>query len=399
MLGFFHLSLLLSGAAHAAILRIPIEWLHDSASSENPQRPQQLWLQNPLSAGQEKRGKAHPQDSLLTLELGIGTPAQKVRMVPDLTSNIFIIPTASCRAKARSRNRGREDSNVFKSNQSSTYLRGPTIPEISWGETLYRGHLARDVINFGQNGTWNKTFTEATWVHSRTHSRSAGPHGVFGLKFGRSFADSSSLFTGMVDAGHLDKKIFGVELPQGHNSGQLTLGGLDHGLRLEDVDMMPATPSETLGWAVEAKYLGHIDSGFSLVVQLENCTAELDFNFPGFAFPRPFLENILNALDSPPESGFTADTITFPCDHRQQLPIITIGLSQNEYKLTAFDYAYAIEDEENGQTMCAVRIHSGSVLSAQRGSCMVLGREFFSAFYSVFDVENMKVGFIKQSDF
>ncbi|KAK7541396.1 aspartic peptidase domain-containing protein [Phyllosticta citricarpa] len=400
MLKFFHLSLLLSAGVHAAVLRIPTEWLHDSPSLENPQRPQQPWLQNPLNAGRGAIGRPRSQDSLLTLELSIGTPAQRIRMVPDLTSNIFIVPTASCHAKPRSRDRNCKDSEVFESSQSSTYLGGPTIPEIPWRETVYRGHLARDVISFGPNGgTWNKSFTEATQVHTRSHSTSAGSLGVFGLKSGGSFADSVSLFQGMLDAGHLDDKIFGIELPQGHRSGQLTLGGLDHGLTLQDVDMMPATSSETLGWAVEAKYIGHTDSGFSLVVQLENCTAELDFNFPGFAFPRPFLQNILNALDSPPEPGFTADAITFPCDHRQQLPTITIGLAQNEYKLTAFEYAYEIGNEKNGLKMCAVRIHSASAPPARRGSCMILGRQFFSTFYSVFDVENMKVGFIKQSDF
>ncbi|KAK8250914.1 aspartic peptidase domain-containing protein [Phyllosticta capitalensis] len=401
MFQLFQISLLLSVGVRATVLKIPVEWAsaNDPTSPANSQRPQlSRQQQSPIGVDRRPRRQTLQDDSQLVLELDVGTPAQKVRLVPDLTSNIFVVPTAACHTKARKANRDCESSGTFNSTLSSTYLRGPSIPELPWREATFRGNLARDVISFGSNSTFNKSFTEASVVHSKRKSRSAGSHGVFGLKLGRSFADSDTLFQGMFDAGHLDSKVFGVELPHGQKSGQLTLGGLDHGLTLNDVNMIPAIQSGNLGWAVEAKYLVHISDGFYLTTHLENCTAELDFNFPGFAFPRPFLQEILTALGSPPDAGFTAETITFPCDYRMQMPEIAIGLGQNGYRLDAFDYAFETEDDRSGKSMCAVRIHSASALPAHRG-CMIVGREFFSAHYSVFDVESMKVGFIKQSDF
>jgi len=208
--------------------------------------------------------------------------------------------------------------------------------------------------------------------------------GILGMAFPRIAVDGvKPVFNTMVDAGLVDP-LFSFYLNRDASSGvggELMLGGTDPKYYTGNFTYAPVTR--------EAYWQIKMDSVSVLDVELcsGGCQVIADTGTSLIALPYEESRVINKRIGAKP---LVMGQWSIDCDLIPTLPDITFAIAGRNFTLSGKDYV--LEVSSMGQKSC-VSGFFGMDIPPPAGPIWILGDVFLGRYYTVFDVENSRVGF------
>ncbi|KAK3829046.1 MAG: endopeptidase [Benniella sp.] len=305
-------------------------------------------------------------------EISIGSPPQDFKVVFDTGSSNLWVPSRKCSSIACFLHR------KYDSGKSSTYSANGTEFGIQYGSGSVEGFISNDVVTVGGLEIDNQDFGEATKEPGLAFAFGRFD-GIFGLAYHTiSVNQIVPPFYNLVEQGLVDEGVFGFYLASsgGATGGQMTLGGVDanhfegeidwHKVRRKaywEIDL----PKIRLGDDIaEVDGGAAIDTGSSLIVLGTD------------------LANMINKQIGA-KKGFGGQ-FTVECDRVPELPEFAFYFGGKEYILQGSDYTL------NAGGQC-VSGFMGMDLPESMSDLWIVGDVFLRKYYSVYDLDNDRVGF------
>ncbi len=342
--------------------------------------------------------------------LGIGTPPQYLEVVFDTGSSDIWIPSATCTSCGSHQS--------FDGSLSSSYsavydehTQSTKKFTISYGSGDVSGNVAADKITLGNLVVDEVYIGEVTSEDSNIAAFDMD--GICGLAFdGLSRVSSPNLFESLVDSYPNITQSFSIYLSSDPDdqtkSSQITFGGYDLSIVSSNASFY-YTPlvknSVTLtywtvaltgfaaGFSKKFTDAASVDIDVSLCVSesstddyYENdgytsdiCYAIVDSGTSGIAIPSDYYDTIVDYVIGDLECV----DLTCAGVSENDFPILLISLApDNTFPLLPSDYLSCSEYNE-----CIVRFQSTT------SDYWILGDAFIEAYYTNFDVENLRIGF------
>ncbi|KAG0748959.1 hypothetical protein G6F57_000525 [Rhizopus arrhizus] len=309
-------------------------------------------------------------------EIQIGTPAQTFTVIFDTGSSNLWVPSTHCMSFACLMHRR------YSSSKSTTYRKNETDFVIRYGSGSLQGINSQDTLRVGGIEIRDQGFAESTIEPGLTFAM-ARFDGIFGLGYDTiSVQQTVPPFYNMVNKKLIDQNIFSFWLSDasdGNNNlgGELAFGGIDEERFSGNITWSPVTRKGY--WEIElqnTKFNGQpmnmgtigaaIDTGTSLLIA-----------------PTAVAEFVNNQI------GGQADAYgqyTVDCSTVGDLPEFCFQFSGTDFCLQGKDYILDVD----GQCM------SGFValdIPPPAGPLWIVGDVFLRKFYSIYDLQNHRVGF------
>jgi len=304
--------------------------------------------------------------------ISIGTPAKTFNVIFDTGSSNLWVPSTKCGLACIAKSK-------YDESKSSTFHKNGTIFKIMYGSGPVSGVLAGDTVNMGGNVVAQQTFAEIDDVKGLGLGYSLGKFdGILGMGFQNISVDKiPTVFQNLVKSGAVSKGVFAFYL--GNNQpGELTLGGTDSSHYTGELQYVPVT-SDTY-------WLTKLDS--------------LDFNGkPATTATNVILDTGTSILAGPSadvkalaaQAGATPTPVNpneymIDCKKADSLPDITVTMSGKSFTLKGADYII------NAGGECLFGF-TGIDVPAPMGPLWIMGDVFIRKFYTVFDMDNNRLGF------
>lgn len=317
-------------------------------------------------------------------ELRIGTPGKPFVVVFDTGSSTLWVPGAQCSAG------GCQHHSRFDVNQSTTFHALKTMEDeeyIQYGTGACILDLGEDTVQIGPLSVHNQTFGMA--VKESTHPFVDLPFdGLVGL----GFPDPGSPLTELplVDnmmAQHvLRRNMFAVYMSDDIDKpGAISFGSVDprYVVRGHHPVWFPVISTDY--WVVPLEDI-MIDGQPLHLCRRHKCRAAVDTGSSLITAPSRFLLPFLDKLN-----------VNEDCSNVNDLPVITLTLPDVDDRLIDFNLAprdYILQEtDERGQKHCAPAFMPIDI-PPPRGPLFVLGNNFIRKYYTIFDRDNMLVGFM-----
>jgi cathepsin D len=314
----------------------------------------------------------------------IGTPAQDFNVIFDTGSSNLWIPSSKCSIldiACHLHNR-------FTDSASEPFVANGTTFAIQYGSGSVSGYISQDVVTIGGLTVKNQQFGEATEEPGLAFVETKAD-GILGLAFDSISADHvTPLWYNLLSQGLVSTPLFSFWLdknPAGSSGGELVLGGVDSTLYTGDFVYQPL--SAELWWEfklddfqVGSESLGFCPSG--------GCNAICDTGTSLIAGPSASI----NALNAKLGATVTRGEAIFDCSTISSLPTVNILIGGNSFALAPTDYVLQIS--AGGKTVCLSGFQ-GINLPPQVGALFILGDVFISTYYTVFDYQNLRLGWAK----
>ncbi|KIO20364.1 hypothetical protein M407DRAFT_29996 [Tulasnella calospora MUT 4182] len=328
--------------------------------------------------------------------LSVGTPPQETNVDFDTGSSDLVVPLSNCQ--------GNCTAPLFDSSKSTTFKRSNTPFSIQYQD------------GSGANGT---VATDAVTVAGLTVAKQAfgavdtefggfsGPNaGLLGLGFpDNAVSNSKPFFINLVESGGLASNLFSFFMSRGGADGsELCIGCVNSDKFSGDIDYHKLDPSATGGTQL---YWNIPSSGFSYDGSQSTVTPTTSFNdtsittratgfsavidsgtsliYVSTAAAEELYNQIPGASPAPKDVG--DGFYTFPCD----APIGTVSFvfDGKPYAINPQDFNLGALQE--GSSDCV-----GGILGEDLGDNLaIVGDEFMKNWYSVFDHDQLAVGFAK----
>ncbi|CDW73218.1 cathepsin d [Stylonychia lemnae] len=300
------------------------------------------------------------------VEAQIGTPAQTFTVVPDTGSSNLWVYSSKCSALVCWYH------SKYDSSKSSTYKTNGEKFDITYGSGSINGFVSEDVTSFG-GAQASMQFGEIEAVSGPSFYASQ-MSGILGLAYGSISVDKLPTF---IDSSNLSDKSFSFYLHENPDASYMTIPGFDsealngqelqfHNVVEERYYSLNLTGMKQGDQKVDATgYKAVIDSGTSVLVG-----------------PQPLVKQLIEGIVVSPD-----------CSNVSQLPDITFTIDETDYTLTPDDYILKLT--EAGQTECVIGVMGQ--LFPESFKYFILGDTFMRKFYSFFDKNNNRVGFIPRS--
>lgn len=312
------------------------------------------------------------EDAYYYGSISIGTPAQSFSIDFDTGSANLWIPSASCTNCAKT-------ASTYTSAASSTYAPDGSAFSIVYGSGACSGFFSQDLFAVGDLST-TITFAEVT-MESSDLTTLVGVDGILGLGFPSLAINSvTPVVHQLVADGQISSAVFAFYLQDYTSTGELTIGAIDSTKYTGDLAYAPVTNASY--WMVEmtsvrvsnTAYVSPtyaiIDSGTSLVV---GPSKEVEPLMAG-----------MGATYDPINELYYVVGATSSVDATSSLPDITIVLG-NSATLTITAADYYIGSVGN-------KMYLG-ITSMAGLSFWILGDIVMRPYYTVFDIDNLRVGF------
>lgn len=309
-------------------------------------------------------------------EISLGTPEQKFEVVFDTGSSNLWVPSSKCSSwscKLHSK---------YDSSKSSTYQSNGTSFDIHYGSGSVSGFLSQDTLTFGSDKIPSLTFAEVTKESGLSFMLSKFD-GIFGLGWPSISVDGvEPPLQQMMDMGLLDRAMFSFSLgDMSGQDGELMLGGYNTKRFSGSISWIPLN-AETY-WQVAF-------GGFHYNGELITTTkrAILDTGTSLLAGPTDEVKPLLSAMGATQVMPFVQE-YKVDCNNMNNLPDITFDLGNKHFTLQPLDYI--LMTISKGQKMCLVGIMPFQMPSGQE-PLWILGDVFLRKYYSIFDIDNQRVG-------
>ncbi|KAG4210639.1 hypothetical protein ERO13_A02G059500v2 [Gossypium hirsutum] len=364
-------------------------------------------------------------------EIGIGSPSQSFSVVFDTASSNLWVPSSKCLFSIPCHLHSK-----FRARWSSTYTKIGIPCTISYDYGDVSGFFSVDHVKVGEIIVKDQEFIEIT-REAFLPFLVAKYDGILGLGFPEiSVEQATPLWFSMMQQGHINHKLFSLWLSGDLTSelgGEIVFGGLDWRHFRGGHTYVPVTRSGYWEIVVGDILVESISTG----VCKFGCAAILDSGTPLIAGPTQIVDQINSAIgaegivsmecrnvvskygyalwntlisgkvsgrlktlleDETMEGSAMGESAV--CTFCEMIVFwIQVQLKQQKTKDAVFQYVdqYILKVETSYSTVCV----SGFVpldVPPPRGPIWVLGDRFLSAYHTVFDFGNMRVGFAKSAN-
>ena len=300
-----------------------------------------------------------------------GTPPQKFEVIFDTGSADLWVASSQCDSSC-----GRHAK--YNSAKSSTYQANGTAFDITYGSGPVSGFESVDNLGAGNILLKDMMFAEVTDATGLGLAYKIGKFdGILGMAFPiLSVNKVPTMFESMIQQGLVDKAEFSFYLgKESGQKGELLLGGTNPQYYTGDFQYVPLK-AQTY-WEITMDSLKVGDTTFG-----EGNNAIVDSGTSLLTGPSDSVKAIAQAIGAKP---LVAGEYVVSCD-ATNLPNFDFTLNGQVYTLTSADYL--IPDGE----MCLLGM-MGLDVPRPSGPLWILGDLFMRKYYTVFDVENARVGF------
>ena len=326
--------------------------------------------------------------------IGVGTPTQYLTVVFDTGSSDIWIPVIDCATCG--------DSTLFDSEQSSTYSTsegkdGNAAPfKISYGSGSVKGVIILETLTLS---TLTVPSVKLGGVDYEDETISDfDMDGICGLAFdGLSVVTKPSVLDSMTHTYPNLSHAFSLYLNADPDDTEaaasiITFGGYDLSL-VSDTASFFYTPvirdtTALTYWTVSLTgfVVGSSPTfsstedvvGVLSVCTYESCLAIVDSGTSGIAIPTDYYNSVVSVLTK----GKNCKDLTCVGVDQDDFPVLLVSLApDNTFPLLPSDYI-----ECSAYNECILRFQESS-------SLWILGDVFLQAYYTVFDIKNMRVGF------
>ncbi|KAG8865232.1 Type I transmembrane sorting receptor [Tulasnella sp. 330] len=333
--------------------------------------------------------------------LSIGTPPQAQEVDFDTGSSDLVIPLTGCESEC--------STSLFDHTKSRTYKPTSRIFNITYADKSGAGGVvATDRVTVAGLTVPKQGFGGITVEYGGFGS---GPNsGLLGLGFpANAESGKRPFFFRLCDSGVLDHKLFAFYLSRdGAKGSELSFGKVDTSKYTGSVNYYPLDSESTGGtqyyWnALSGGFLydgGKATGGFSAV--FDTGTTLVSPSVP-FVLQREDFLNANSQIYIPtgdaealykriPGSRDATDTVgagfySYPCS--ENLAPITLELGNEQYAVSPLDFN--LGPIEQGSSQCV-----GGIIGEDIGNNLaIIGDEWLSNWYAVFDLGNSAVGFAK----
>jgi len=313
-------------------------------------------------------------------EIEIGTPGQVFTVIFDTGSSNLWVPSTRCNSIACFLHR-RYDATL-----SSSYQENGTEFAIHYGSGSLEGVISNDVLRVGDVLIESQDFAESIKEPGLTFAFGKFD-GIFGLGY-HNIAVKRVVppFYHMVNRGLIDYPVFSFWLnnqPAGDGSsydgGELLFGGIDIDHFEGSIDYVPVRRRGY--WEVT---LDDIKFGGD-AVGMEPIGAAIDSGTSLIALPTTLSDLINKEIGA--KKNY-AGQYTLDCALVPSLPEFCLVMGGKDYCLEGKDYILEVQNQ-------CISGFMGIDIPAPAGPLWIVGDVFLRKFYSVYDLEEDRVGFAK----
>eukprot|EP00743_Colponemidia_sp_Colp-15_P002315 GILK01002510.1.p1 GENE.GILK01002510.1~~GILK01002510.1.p1 ORF type:complete len:415 (+),score=48.30 GILK01002510.1:78-1322(+) len=313
----------------------------------------------------------------------IGNPPQEFTMIFDTGSSNVWVPSIKCLSHSCQTHRRYDH---MKSSTFQPLLMDSHVPvfTIRYGTGSIMGELVTDTVTIGNTQVESQVFGSVLEEEGRAFMSSPFS-GIVGLGMPSiAVAHSTPLFDHLMQKGVLPKNQFSVYMSnQDGMDGALILGGIDPQFVASDwvyADVHGSSYWEILMGDIK---VGDVAMNFC---SGDGCRAAVDTGTSMIAGPSAAIESLMHQL------GVRSD-----CSNFHQLPNLKFLIGGKELVLEPEDYVMqsrtpSIHGNLRSIPRCAAAFMSLDV-PPPRGPLFVLGDVFLRKYYTVFDRDNLRVGF------
>jgi hypothetical protein len=300
------------------------------------------------------------------VDVTVGTPAQTFTVIPDTGSSNLWIYSSTCNSLVCKQH------DRYDATKSKTYTKDGKSFAISYGSGDISGFQSTDVAQLG-GATANMGFGEISAVKGVAFYASQ-MDGILGLAYDSISVNNLPTF---VTSHNIADKSFAFYLHTDTEKSYMTIPGYD----TQAINNQQFTFHDV----VEKKYFSLKLTGLkqgSTFIDAGNYKAVIDSGTSVLVGPT----KLVNALNA-------GITVRLNCKGIEDLPNITFQIDGIDYVLTPNDYVLKIT--QNGVTQCQNSIMDGNFPIGF--NYFILGDTFMRKYYSYFDLNNDRVGFITAS--
>lgn len=297
------------------------------------------------------------------VDVQVGTPAQIFTVVPDTGSSNLWMYSSKCKAVVCWYH------STYDASKSSTYKSNGEKFDISYGSGSISGFVSEDVAKLG-DATSSMQFGEIESV-SGVAFYASQMSGILGLAYGSISVDHLPTF---VDSSNLSDKSFSFYLHENPEKSYMTLPGFDQ----EAMNGQEFTFHNV----VEQKYYSLALTGLrkgDKKINADGFKAVIDSGTSVLVGPNTLVKPLIEGI-----------TVNDDCSGIESLPDITFQIDNIDYVLTYNDYVLKVT--QGDQTECVLAVMGQDFPAGF--NYFILGDSFMRRYYSFFDKNNNRVGFI-----
>ncbi|XP_071653146.1 lysosomal aspartic protease-like isoform X1 [Temnothorax longispinosus] len=306
----------------------------------------------------------------------IGTPPQTFKILFDTGSSDLWVPSKNCNVSQPACWKH----NKYDNTQSTTYVPEGVTFNVSYHNGIWKGvklygNLSNDNVTIGDLGVTSQIFGEVL-NFSEGFLPWAKCDGILGMGYrALSAFKQNSVFQNMIDQHVVSRPIFSFYLNRNLTdviSSELILGGTDSSHYEGEFTYFNVTQKKYWQITMDKFQIKNYTSCS------EGCQAIVDTGYPHIAGPPLAIEVIYR------EIGVVNDTVNCDDDYISNLPDINFVIGGKTFRLTGQDYILKLGDK------CIPGFQAEPPFD---GIEWILGDVFIGRYYTVFDMENDRVGF------
>lgn len=310
------------------------------------------------------------------IEIGVGSPPQSFKVVPDTGSSNLWVPSSQCGSIACYLH------TKYESSESSTYKKNGTDFAIQYGSGAVKGFISQDTVQIGDLKIKHQDFGEVTQEPGLAFAFGRFD-GIMGLGYDTISVDKVvPPFYQMVNQDLVSEPVFAFYLGSSSTEGddsELVFGGIDESHYTGKMTKIPLRRKAY--WEVD---LDAITFGGE-TAELDDTGAILDTGTSLIALPSTLAELLNKEMGA--KRGFNGQ-YTVECEKRETLPDLTFTLTGYNFTIGPSDYILEVQ----GSCISAIMPMD---IPEPAGPLAILGDAFLRQWYSVYDLGNNAVGIAK----